>query len=416
MLRGRIDTEQSHDFTGEGVEDEHGHGTLVALLLLRTLEQVVEPRFLNLKCVGRGDNGQVSHLVAALQWLQAFKQQHQRERVFANLSLGKLERRLLGLRSCKGTCKVCQAAISAAEQDIAIFAAVGRTPGKTWCPASAARAGQNSIVAVAAEGDPESGIGNISGPATAVGLPLHGRAPMEAFVGSEASKYLFALGFSLSGAGDTRQAEKAYRFAMKTDDSRPAIQAAYNLGILLQRNGDADGARDAFETVMRSAFPDLAARAAVNLGALLVNDDPGAAMDAFRIAIKSGDKEQTAKAASNLGQLLGRENRWAEAATEFRRAVDTGYAEVMPSAAYNLGIALVRDGKTSLSLHAFEATIIAGDSPYATMAAEQIGNLLRDTNPERAREAYELATSSPEPEIARRAAVALDALPLDRTS
>jgi subtilisin family serine protease len=156
MLQGRVEHEQ--DFTGEGPEDLHGHGTVVAL-------EISAVRFwplANLKVLDRHANGSAKALRRALKWVGEFARQHPNVVVIANLSVGVYSRRWL-LWRCRGSCRVCKAAKAAADAGASVMAAAGNTPGKTACPATVSLHNdrRRRIFAVEAPDVPTSGIGVI---------------------------------------------------------------------------------------------------------------------------------------------------------------------------------------------------------------------------------------------------------------
>ncbi|MDM8551505.1 S8 family serine peptidase [Desulfobacterales bacterium HSG2] len=141
-LQGCI--EQSVDFTGEGVEDLNGHGTVCALLVREN--SLFKPRMLNIKVVESDGRGSPENLIKGIEWLIDFSKMHDVE-IIANLSLGVYSKKW-GLFRCKGECSICKAALKAANEGIAIIAAAGNTPGLISCPAVAGMNGDTLIVPV----------------------------------------------------------------------------------------------------------------------------------------------------------------------------------------------------------------------------------------------------------------------------
>jgi len=74
-----------------------------------------------------------------------------------------------GLFECKGDCKLCLAAVEAAQAGVVVVAASGNEPGKTYCPAKAGMGG-NDVLSIASwnfernKPAPSSGVGNVMSP------------------------------------------------------------------------------------------------------------------------------------------------------------------------------------------------------------------------------------------------------------
>lgn len=129
----------SSDYTGEGPQDDVGHGTLTAILSM--LSQPFDVKIVNIKVIGRSGRGRREDLINALGSLPDLAREL-RERfgvpqIEAHLRCGQYSWRTLGLRECNGTCDICEAAISAAENGVTIQAAVGNIAHRTACPATA---------------------------------------------------------------------------------------------------------------------------------------------------------------------------------------------------------------------------------------------------------------------------------------
>lgn len=157
LLQGRLVVDA--DFTGEGAEDRHGHGTVVALL-------VSAVRFwplMSLKVISGAGHGSPDSLVRALDYIRTYKQARPETVVVANLSLGMYSRRWMFFR-CRGGCAICRAARRLAETGVQVVAAAGNTPGRTACPATlAVRGGVENVYAVEAPDVPTTGIGTVQG-------------------------------------------------------------------------------------------------------------------------------------------------------------------------------------------------------------------------------------------------------------
>ena len=119
------------DFTGEGINDLNGHGSLVTLQLLIGGDEVISYKELRLyicKILSSDGKGTADNIIKGLNWAASHDIR------IINLSAGIDNRIWHGLRSCKGTCNVCQAAYELRKKNITIVAAAGND-GKTVCPA-----------------------------------------------------------------------------------------------------------------------------------------------------------------------------------------------------------------------------------------------------------------------------------------
>lgn len=163
--------EDTVDFTGEGIEDQNGHGTACALLTLgltSNIPAIYSPRLLIIKVAGRDGRGSPENLIKGLRWLIQFKKERGLEEgdLSASLSLGVYSKRW-GAFGCRGGCAICSAAIEAAKQGIWINAAAGNKPGVTACPARADvmwKGEHEMIIAHGATDYANSGIGTLMTP------------------------------------------------------------------------------------------------------------------------------------------------------------------------------------------------------------------------------------------------------------
>ncbi|WP_456430781.1 S8 family peptidase [Thermosulfuriphilus sp.] len=157
----RATLEDSVDFTGEGIDDLNGHGTIVALLLLAVAPR---SRLFNVKVVRATGRGKEENLIKGIRWAVNRRIQT------INISLGVYHPKW-GLWECNGGCDLCQAAEEAARAGTIVVAAAGNEAGKTYCPAKVGlvreRSGVISVAAFSFERNiilPYSGKGNISAP------------------------------------------------------------------------------------------------------------------------------------------------------------------------------------------------------------------------------------------------------------
>lgn len=153
--------ENSKDFTGEGIEDLNGHGTMVALILLATSP---DASLFNVKVMDSEGRGSEENLIKGIQW--AVKEGAK----IINLSGGVYWKKW-GIWDCKGDCKICRAAEDAAKAGVLVVAAAGNEPGKTYCPAKVGLLKKDVGVMGVAAYDfetgiiaPYSGVGNIAAP------------------------------------------------------------------------------------------------------------------------------------------------------------------------------------------------------------------------------------------------------------
>jgi hypothetical protein len=131
------------DLTGEGIEDETGHGTIVALLAAGVPPE--RPIF-SIKTVGRDGTGTADTLIRAIEWAKRHgltilnvsqgvylpckpEERKERDKDVSASSTHPRDR-----RSCENRL-ICQAVADAAEADVMVVAAVGNTPDQVACPA-----------------------------------------------------------------------------------------------------------------------------------------------------------------------------------------------------------------------------------------------------------------------------------------
>jgi hypothetical protein len=149
------------DFTGEGGEDQAGHGTTVALIWRMELPGLPHKKLVILKCVGADGRGRPDDLIAALAWLRDFNAKNSVQIVSAVMSVGMYNKRF-GLLACDGTCKLCAAAVETSKT-VRLFVAAGNTPGKTACPASAAFLPSHpNILSITRPDEATAGVGTVS--------------------------------------------------------------------------------------------------------------------------------------------------------------------------------------------------------------------------------------------------------------
>jgi subtilisin family serine protease len=140
------------DFTGEGIEDENGHGSLVALLLLL---QAPDASLISVKALRRDGKSRIGDLLEALDWVRKDK----RARA-VNLSAGVVR------CECTGQCSVCTAARKVVASGKTLLVAAGNLPGVTACPAKAS----DAVITVGAFDTDLNTIAQYSSPATKEGI------------------------------------------------------------------------------------------------------------------------------------------------------------------------------------------------------------------------------------------------------
>lgn len=173
LLQGIV--EETIDLTGEGIEDQNGHGSVCALLSLGTTSHIpnnFKPRLLIIKVAGKDGRGSPENLIKGLQWLIRFKDERRigEGELVASMSLGVYSRNW-GVFRCRGGCAVCKATIEAAERGVVILTAAGNKPGGTACPARArVTEKHDNIIAAGASDYENSGVGTLVTPTGHIGF------------------------------------------------------------------------------------------------------------------------------------------------------------------------------------------------------------------------------------------------------
>jgi tetratricopeptide (TPR) repeat protein len=289
-IRPRIELADEWDGTGEGTEDEIGHGTIVALRLLALTvsaqRQLFAIRFINVKVADRRGVGSPETLIAGMRWLAEYASRHSDRRISANLSIGAYQRTHLGLVTCRGTCRVCTAAVELTSLGVEIYAAAGNTPRVTACPASAAVHGKSSgIRAVMASDYSDSGVGTVSARSEIIMEPMLDLADARDKV-SLGQEYTDAKRFEAAGA--YRQAATSYAHVLDQGAYALNAFAGLRLGMLLTRINQQAGAIETFRKVAALEDDLFAPLATLQLGFLFFKEgDMTAARDAFGASYSS---------------------------------------------------------------------------------------------------------------------------------
>lgn len=117
---------ESIDFTGEGINDYSGHGTLVTLQFLSgwmAFNKDVRPQLYNIKVIDKNGLGNEENFVKGIDWAIENKVDT------INLSLG-IERE----SGCSTNCRVCKAVEKAIKENITVVAAAGNNIHARPCP------------------------------------------------------------------------------------------------------------------------------------------------------------------------------------------------------------------------------------------------------------------------------------------
>lgn len=125
------------DYTGEGPEDQDGHGTICTILSrMSFIDGGTDPTIVSMKVVPKNGIAKPKYLLEALQDLPKLKDKVGIPVFDAHIRCGTFTRGYFG-KTCDGTCEICKAAEAAANSGITLQVAVGNTPGKIACPAAA---------------------------------------------------------------------------------------------------------------------------------------------------------------------------------------------------------------------------------------------------------------------------------------
>lgn len=226
------------DFTGEGAEDEFGHGTVMALLALKSVfdirrevpnEKWVELSIISLKVIGKDRQVHMLPLLAALKWLEGRKVD------FVNLSLG-----------FPGTYEkftdLCDA-IKRSNGPLFFAAAGNDGPSVTNYPASCELDSLISVGRVDEDGKPSSSSGKreIANTDIAMMVPW--------------AKKLVDEGMEIARQGDLKKALTVFEQSIK-DEPLPA--AYYEVGLIFMRWKNYGAAEAAFHNAvnLQHGFPE----------------------------------------------------------------------------------------------------------------------------------------------------------------
>jgi subtilisin family serine protease len=122
-LRGRVTAQV--DLTGEGVADEHGHGTAVAAIAAGI---ATGAEIMSVKAIGRSGDAGLEMLAEGIR--EAGRQISDGKGGLINVSAGRSD------PICDGECPLCQAVAEAQRlPGVIVVAASGNEEGPTYCPA-----------------------------------------------------------------------------------------------------------------------------------------------------------------------------------------------------------------------------------------------------------------------------------------
>jgi subtilisin family serine protease len=125
----------SKDFTGEGIEDLNGHGTIVAMILKSSAPAI---KIYNVKVLDKNKRGFEESIIRGIRWAI------QRKVNTIGFSIGQE-------KNCNKKCKLREIINEAITKGIIITAAAGNDPEKSFCPAKCKRV--ISVGATNASGD-----------------------------------------------------------------------------------------------------------------------------------------------------------------------------------------------------------------------------------------------------------------------
>jgi tetratricopeptide (TPR) repeat protein len=356
-IRPRISASDEWDGTGEGTEDENGHGTIVAMRTFIPIDPSFEVRLINVKVVDRRGIGSPDVLVAGMRWLAKYAGQHPDHVIAANMSVGAYQRTRLGLISCQGTCPVCTAAVELADLGIKIYAAAGNRRGATSCPGSAAVHHKSpAIDAVGASDYSGSGIGTSSEPSRIVMEPLldpatgPGEVPPQPTPANE-----YAHGKRYAAAGAYCQAASAFAYVLDHAEYALNAIAGLRLGILLSNIADRARVNEGLRRVLAMGDDEFAV--------LSYMANRARAVEAYRKVMAIGDDVLAPLAAVQAGFLLFGEGDIAEARECFAAGGSWSW-RISAISAYHLGIAILETEKEKgapAAWRAFAKTVELGE-------------------------------------------------------
>ncbi|RAY16760.1 hypothetical protein DPM19_00890 [Actinomadura craniellae] len=161
---------------------------------------------------------------------------------------------------------------------------------------------------------------------------------------------------------------------MDAGDPEWSPRAAYVLGMALFDRGEMAGARIYFDRARQAGHPEWSVGGLIGQAHLAARERRRSeAARLFGQVIDAGRERFLGSAWYNLGAIHQQERSFTEAAKAYRRAVATGDVEFMPKAATNLGFVLANHlGDPAGARQAFEAAIASNDPEQARLAAHNL--------------------------------------------
>jgi len=193
-----------------------------------------------------------------------------------------------------------------------------------------------------------------------------------------APRALCVLGGLYADRDDYPNAISYFEQAVETGHRDWAPYARVNIGVLTAYEGDMAAARELLEAVIAADHPQESARAADLLGdQLLARDDVSGAEEAYRRAIGLGHPWWSAVATTDLAQICVRRGDNGEATRLLRTVIDAGDPNAAPMAADRLGDMLRQNGEDlDGAAAAYQEAIDSGHADWSATARFDLADLL----------------------------------------
>jgi len=198
---------------------------------------------------------------------------------------------------------------------------------------------------------------------------------------NEPGRAPFTVGLALlegratAGPDDPFEAARgAMISAIAAADAEWSPRAAYVLGLAHFDRGDLADAEPLFVIAQRSGHPEWSVGGLIGAAYLAAADGrPDDAAALFRQVIEAGRPQFLPSAWYNLGTVHQQQQSFREAARCYRNAMATGDPGFAPKAATNLGFVLANHlGDPAAARQAFEAAVASGDPQQAQLAAQNL--------------------------------------------
>ena len=363
----------------EDAEDEHGHGTLVALIVRgRGAHSTAGPSLLNVRVCGPQPHVAADTLIRGIDWVTDWAQAHPDVRVMLNLSIGILRQPLFG-SGCKGKCKVCRAAVRCADAGVIVTAAAGNTR-VTTCPASVAFhderiAAVTGLFESAAQGTHAAAhvvqpamldLSRPVVPAEAANLGGERAAVFADFVHAEQRAHI----------GDRAGAERSYRQVLDADPFGLGVEAAYRISAYARARADDEEAGRLLEHVLAHGDGGQRALAGHDLGVIDFDRGNLQAAEERWLTVSTSGEPVAALAWLSLGTVYLGTGRLPQAIASLTKSAEVEHRE-QPRAQYLLGCCLAETGDFEGARHWLTAAVGSDDQTTAAAAAEVLGRLPR---------------------------------------